>query len=407
MSDEPDVSDLLTVDQAIAIIDAEPVSPRVEDISISTALGRRLASPVVADRDYPPFDKSLMDGYAVRSTDMTGGERTFDLLGEIAAGDRSDIRVGPGQAIAIMTGASMPPGADGVVPVESRRSLESTPTRRVTLSHVDRPSRFVAKRASDVPGGQTLLTPCTRMGPAQIAVAASVGATILSVYAQPCVAILGTGNEIVSTHAMAEGAQIRNANNPMLAALMARLGCNVTDLGVVPDRIDAVRTSLQSALRHEVLFVTGGVSMGEYDFVPRTLLELGVTLKVTKLRIKPGKPFVFGTTREGSYVFGLPGNPVSAFVCAMRLAGRLLSRIAGGQAEPAWRQGRLTTDLPANGPREFYQPAIFDGATVQPLQWKGSADLFTLAVANALLVRADGAPAARQEDIVRILEIPQ
>ena len=165
------------------------------------------------------------------------------------------------------------------------------------------------------------------------------------------------------------------------------------------------------------------MSMGEYDYVPRLLTEIGVDLKITKLRIKPGKPFVFGTyprvaaelahgSPKFSFVFGLPGNPVSGFVCTVRLARRLLARLAGGPPESRWLAGRLTAPLPANGPREFYQPAIYssgagvDGApTIMPLTWKGSADLFTLSQANALLVRGENEPALGSGAFVRALAI--
>src|SRR5206468_10821071 len=136
-------------------------------------------------------------------------------------------------------------------------------------------------------------------------------------------------------------------------------------------------------MEHDVLFVTGGMSMGAYDYVPKILRELGVELRITKLRIKPGKPFVFGV-KQTKFVFGLPGNPVSGFVCTVRLASRLIARLGGSTPREQWVEGTLTAALPANGPREFYQPAVARGGAVEPLHWKGSADIYTLARANAL-----------------------
>jgi molybdopterin molybdotransferase len=220
----------------------------------------------------------------------------------------------------------------------------------------------------------------------------------------------------------------------MLVALLERLGCDVTDLGVAKDEPGAIRSAVERGLSFDTLFVTGGMSMGAYDYVPAALTDLGVELKITKVRVKPGKPFVFGVVRGPSsvvsrgesagspttdpprFVFGLPGNPVSAFVCTLRLAGRVLARMAGGTPHERWLTGRLESGLPVNGPREFYQPVVRRAPVglksaqneipaVEVLTWRGSADVFTLARANALLVRAENDPALPKGTMVRVLEI--
>jgi molybdopterin molybdotransferase len=209
----------------------------------------------------------------------------------------------------------------------------------------------------------------------------------------------------------------------MLVALLRRLGCDVRDLGVAVDDPAELRTAIEEGLRADALFVSGGMSMGEYDYVPRILREMNFDFHVTKLKIKPGKPFVFAT-RQGlagvgrdaetgrtfldtrrQFVFGLPGNPVSGFVCTVRLAARLLSRLAGEPPRERWTDATLIDPLRANGPREFYQPAILTGSAVRPLHWKGSADIYTLARANALLVRAENEPAQPAGMRVRVLEV--
>jgi molybdopterin molybdotransferase len=186
------------------------------------------------------------------------------------------------------------------------------------------------------------------------------------------------------------------------------MGCEIADLGIVVDQKERIRAAIEEGLRHDVLFISGGMSMGAYDYVPQLLKEMKLDLRITKLRIKPGKPFVFATG-EGSYVFGLPGNPVSGFVCTVRLASRLIERLAGGAPRERWVNARLSAALPANGPREFYQPATLDytadGPVTTPLGWKGSADLFTLARADGLLVRGEDEPARRAGEVVRVLEI--
>jgi molybdopterin molybdotransferase len=399
---EPDVSDLLTVAQAIQVIDCVAVTPRAVEVALADADGLVLAEDIRSDRDYPPFDKSLMDGYAVRCADLSAKpQATLNVIGEIAAGQCAARGLAPGEAFAIMTGAPMPDGADGVVPVEdTESSAESVRVLRSTT-----PGRFIAKRGSDVLRGATVLQRGTRLGPAQLAVAASVGAGRIRAYAKPRAAVLATGDELVPIDQTPGPAQIRNSNSLMLVSLLKHLGCEVADLGVVRDTPDAVRTALSDGMRFDVLFVTGGMSMGQHDYVPRTLAELGVDLRITKLRIKPGKPFVFGTN-DGRFVFGLPGNPVSGFVCTVRLAARLLARLAGIDPEPRWMTASLLSPLSTNGPREFYQPVVLSEHGVTPLEWKGSADVYTLAAANALLVRAESEPARAAGDIVRVLELP-
>jgi molybdopterin molybdotransferase len=418
---ELDVSRLIGVHEAIAILDGQPVTPRVVRLPLAEALDRRLAQDVLADRDYPPFAKSLMDGYAVRGVDLRGtGSVELRFAGEIPAGAVPDRPLGVGEAAAIMTGAPLPPGADAVVPVEETEREGPL----VRLRRADNYARYIAARGSDCSLGRTVLQRGMTIGPAQVAVAATVGAATLEVFDLPRVAVLGTGDELVLHDADApRGAQIRNSNNPMLVALLTRLGCHVTDLGAVRDDPALIRDKLSEGLAgFDALFVAGGMSMGTHDHVPRLLAELGAQIKIAKLRIKPGKPFVFGVSSRGSadspsFVFGLPGNPVSAFVCTVRLAARLLQRMAGAP-KPAerWMTGRTETGLLPNGPREFCQPALCivpagrssvqsSLPTIRPLPWKGSADLFTLATANSLIVRGENEPAVPEGSLIRVLEI--
>ncbi|HEX4796133.1 MAG TPA: molybdopterin molybdotransferase MoeA [Humisphaera sp.] len=453
-SGEPPVADLISVAQAIRIIDQTPVHPRIMRVPLLEAQGRRLAADLAADRDYPPFRKALMDGYAVRCADVGRVPVELACVAEIAAGQAPTRAVEAGEAIAIMTGAPLPAGADGVVPVEDVETRART-GQSVRVLRAPMPGRFIAQVGSDCAAGKTVLAAGIMMGPAQIAVAASVGAAEINVFARPRVAVLGTGDELVPIDQKPGEVSIRNSNNPMLLALLRRLSAEVTDLGFVRDDPEQIRQAIARGLEYDALFITGGMSMGEYDFVPKLLSEAGVELKITKLKIKPGKPFVFGVAQKGSgfrvqgsgkteedpvvressgkteadsslnpeprtlnppFVFGLPGNPVSAFICTIRLASRLLTRLAGGHVEERWLTGRMDVGLPANGPREFYQPAVrtmtpgsfssrSEFASITPLAWKGSADLFTLAKANVLIVRAENEPAMPKGTVVRVLEM--
>jgi molybdopterin molybdotransferase len=430
---EADVSELLSVEQAIAILDSVLLHPREIELPLPEAYGLRLAQEVLADRDYPPFDKSLMDGFAVCDARVEAGTM-LKLAGEVAAGQSPARPLAVREAIQIMTGAPMPSGAAGVVPVENAQIDGQT----VRITRATDALRHTAKAGSDLPAGRVVLSPGMRLDAAQLSVAATVGLSIARVYAAPRVAICATGDEIIPFDAQPGPAQIRNSNNIMLTAQLRRLPCRVVDMGLVPDDPEQIRRAILRGMQLDALLVTGGMSMGKYDYVPKLLEELGVELKITKLRIKPGKPFVFGvadrkvirqrlearqTAQGGSfiepailgpaegncYIFGLPGNPVSSFACTHRLVLRLLMRLSGGAPEEKWRTGQIQSPLPPNGSREFYQPIRAEfttaGLKVHPLDYKGSADLFTLAQANALLVRPADQPALAPGDIVRVMEL--
>jgi molybdopterin molybdotransferase len=285
----------------------------------------------------------------------------------------------------------------------------------------------VARRGQDARRGDLVVTSGTTLGPAHLAVLATFGCGYPMVTVRPRAVVLSTGDELVS-HDQSEvrAVQTRDANGPMLQSLVRRLGADLVASGRVPDR----RTALFKAIRHafdakgrdaDVLFLSGGMSMGEKDHVPGVLRELGFELPVTKLRIRPGKPFVFAVRpADGKFAFGLPGNPVSAFVCTVRLAARLLRRMTGQAPEPRWLEAALVEAVGPNGPREFYQPAVWATAPakgrsragvsapvgVRCLPWKGSADIFTLARAGVLVVRPENDRARQAWERVRVLEIP-
>jgi len=407
MADDP-VTDLLTVDQALARLDDVPIHPKPARVPLHQALGLILAEDLRADRDYPPFDKSLMDGYALAAASVTDLPATLPLVGTILAGQRRDLPIAPGSAVAIMTGAPLPAGGDAIAPVEQ---TERVGDHAVRLLQPVQPARYIAPRGSDMTAGTVILRAGQRLGPVQIAAAATIGADPLCAYPRPRVALLCTGDELVPPGIPPRPEQIRNSNLPMLAALLHTLGCDIVSTATVPDDRPAIAQRLTAALADaslDALFITGGMSMGTHDFVPSLLMEQGADLRITKLRIKPGKPFLFALPPSpGPLIFGLPGNPVSAYVCAVRLASRVLNRLQGQSPEPQWMQAPLATPLPPNGPREFYQPAVLGDQGLEPLAWKGSGDLFTLARAQFLLLRPENDPARPAGAPAHALRLPQ
>lgn len=412
MSDRS-LQSLLTVDQAVAILDATPVSP-VVTIEIDLARieeqlsSNVLATDVYSDRDHPAFDKAIVDGFAVRSADLPQANVPLKVVGEVAAGSTASTELAVGEAMAVMTGAPLPAGADAMMMVE--HSILSGD--HVTFDRPARSAGGVARRGSDTRAGELLLPKGTLIGPAQLAVLATIGATRVPVVGDPIAHVLVTGDEIVRAGELPTGSQIRDGSGPMLTSLLRHFGALPGGTSHVRDCREATKAAIdQTASEADVLLVTGGMSMGRHDHVPNVLRELGFDLKITKLRLRPGKPFVFATrVRPGKtdFVFGLPGNPVSSYVCTLRLASRIIARLRGLQPPDDWRWLKLATPLAVNGDREFYLPATVDAdGNTTPLKPNGSADVFTLARADVLIVRPIDDPARSVGETVRALAIPR
>lgn len=388
--------------------DLKPLDP--ETVPFDEAAGRVLASPVIASEDYPPFDKAMMDGFAVRAADceMLGAE--LEVLGLVAAGQPGDQAVGARQAVRINTGAPVPDGADSVVRVEDTALSEDE--RQVTIQVAVIPGRHIAKRGSDRRTGDILLASPIRLGSAPLAVAATAGAASLCAYPRPSVAIATTGDELVRPGEFKKPGQIYESNGPMLAELMRQFGAMPHESDIVRDESGDLTMKLSEALRHPVVIAVGGMSMGTHDLVPRTFSDLGVDWRFHGVKIRPGKPVAYGRGPDGQHVFGLPGNPVSAFVCAWLFVRKVVRGLQGLPAIPPrrWR-ATLTRDLKAaRDDRPAFVPARVwnnpaQGMMAEPCGWSGSADLFGLAPAIALLVRdqpTEIAPAGSAVDVIFI-----
>ena len=393
---------MIEVDEALRIVLAH-ARPLAAGPAVPT-LGRVLAEDVAADLDSPPFAKALMDGYAVRSTDLRDGHGSFAVVGEVAAGSLPTLAVTPGTATRIFTGAKLPAGADAVVKQEL---AVTSADGRVTLTDPSaKPGRNVMERGREMRAGEVVLSAGTVLTPAALGVCATLGRAAVLMIPAANVAIVTTGDELVGAGVTPAGAQIRDSNGPMLAGLVQRAGATPRRLGPARDDEAALTAMLRDALATaEVVLVVGGVSVGAFDLVPQVLASLGVTAHFHKVRMKPGKPLLFGTQGD-KLVFGLPGNPVSAFVGFELFVRPALRALAG--LPPAWHPpttGTLAADFAAGNDRPTFHPVKLSGSSVLPLPWFGSADLRALLAADALMRLPAGNVALRAGDPVPLVLI--
>ena len=327
------------------------------------ALGLVLAARVVSPETVPPFTNSAMDGYAVRAADTRPAGAgpdvavTLEVLEDLPAGRRSRRTVGPGQAVRIMTGAPLPAGADAVVMVED----SETRGGRVVLRRAVRPGDNIGEAGEDLAKGQRALARGTVVGPAEIAVLAATGQARVPVARRPKVAVIATGDEIVEPGKRKRPGQIRNANGPALAAMAAAAGAEAAYLGIARDRASSLRAKLARARGADVLVLSGGVSVGDYDLVKEELEAFGVRSVFWRVRIKPGKPVFFGR-RGRQLVFGLPGNPTSAMVTFLLFVGPALDRLLG-RAATGPRAGRalLAADIALKPGRLQFLRGVLEG----------------------------------------------
>ena len=375
----------------------------VETVPLAEADRRVLAAPVVATRDQPPFDASVMDGWAARSADIAPSTR-LAIVGESAAGRGADRPLDPGQTVRISTGAPLPEGADRVVIQEEAMRDADTLILGADLSG----SRFVRPRGCDFAAGRTLLEPGLRLNPWRLALAASAGVGTLTCAARPRVAILATGDELVQPGQAAGPDQIFDSAAPALAAFVARQGGIATRLPTAADTEAAVVAAVSGA-DFDLLVTIGGASVGDHDRVKPALKSLGAVLQVEGCAVRPGKPVWFAILPDGRAVLGLPGNPASALVCAELFLAPILARMQG--AKPDDRLGTAILDVPleANGPREHYLRARSsagpDGRRhVTPFPDQDSSLVTAMAAADIVIRRAPHAPAADAGDSVEVLE---
>lgn len=405
---------LLPLDEAIeqvigtAMELRERLPPSTRVASIWEVSGLVIAEDVVADRPLPPFDKSMMDGYAVRFSDLDGvgrdARRSLKVVGEVAAGGVFPGVLGEGEAVAIMTGAPIPEGADSVQVVElSERDVDT-----VHIRGGIRRGENVTRTGAQARAGAVVVERGRVIESLTAGVLASVGREEVEVYRRPRVTVIATGDELVNVEETPASSQIRDSNRRTLMALAESEWCRVVDGGIIRDDREALRAAIREGLDGDVLVLSGGVSAGQYDFVRESLELEGVAVKFHQVAIKPGKPVLFGATGR-ALVFGLPGNPVSAFVTAAVLMVPAV-RVLGRRPDPrSWiLDVPLAGSLPATGRRTTFHPGTLirvgrTGLSVEPRPWDGSADHIGYARSNVLIRREVDAGPAQTGDLVQVM----
>lgn len=399
---------MLTVDQALELIEASVRPAAPVSAPLHAARGLTLEADIVSDIDSPPFDKALMDGFAVRSGDVQGPADCLRIVGELTAGHVSDRVLAGGETVRIMTGAPIPSGADAVIRVEdavvdgdSVRFPGGAVAAGKNVLH-----KGTAMRSGEVviPAGRMLRAP-------ELGLLAELGRACVSVIPSPSVALLATGDELVPVAQSPGAGQIRNSNETMLQAQLSRMGCDVAPLGIARDDATELAERIRKGLEHDVLCLSGGVSMGKLDLVPAALASCGVGEVFHKVYLKPGKPIWYGIldAEDGRrrHIFGLPGNPVSSMVCCelfVQTAVRLLSGRTPGRATPV--PSKLAVAHTHRDERPTFLPArceaTVDGPLVSPIGWKGSADLRSTVEANCMAFFPAGVREYAAGDVVDV-----
>jgi molybdopterin molybdotransferase len=404
---------VITLEEALSVVleSCQPLAAR--EVELLDALGLVLAEPAHAAENVPPFANSAMDGYAVRAGDLVGASEEnpvcLRVIGTLAAGAVPSVSVGHNEALRIMTGAPFPEGADSVAIVETTRAEGD----RVWISSPVKPGQHVRAAGDDVRAGQELFPAGTVLGPGHLGVLSSTGGKRVTVYPAPVVGVLSTGDELVDGPRELRPGQIRDSNRAVLLSLLRRDGFVGSDLGIAPDDPSVLEARLREGVaRCNAVLTSGGVSMGEFDYVKRVLDRIG-TMRWMQVAIRPAKPFAFGTVGDVA-VFGLPGNPVSSMVSYEVLARPGLRRMAGhleGDLRRPCVRAVVRDDLwrgAADGRVTFMRVrASFDVSgrlSVSSAGGQGSHQLLATAIADGLAVVAPGAElrAGDEVDVVML-----
>lgn len=406
---------MISVAEAIQIVREHTRPLAAEAVPLSNALGRYLAEDIVADSDLPPFNRAQMDGYALRAAEIQ--EATPDaplrlrIVGESAAGRGWHNEMGSGEAVRIMTGAPVPSGADSVQQVELTREVDGSGI--VEILQAAETGRSIVSRGSEIKAGETVLRAGEQINAAMTAVLASFGYSNLKVGTRPRIAVLATGSELVEANKKPDQDQIRDSNTYSLGAYATLAGGIVERLPLAGDDIEVLKEQIERASNSSnIIVASGGVSMGVYDFTKTALKELKAKIFFERVALRPGKPTVFARLPNGTFVFGLPGNPVSVSVTFNLFARTALLAMQGAR-EPALEEqfAMLERSVKGSTDRESYLPALLktDQAghfVAEPLKWGGSSDFVAFARATALIKVPTGLKTLESGETVRVVRLP-
>jgi len=358
-----------------------------ESVPLRDSVRRILREDVLADADAPPFDKAIRDGFAVRVEDLDSVPVVLSVVGESRAGLAAGVTVERGQCCEIMTGAPLPAGSNAVVMVENTERVSANSVR---ILRGVRENEGLLRRGAEARQGELILRSGRRIGLADLGVLAGNGKSMVRVSAKPNVSVIATGDELVEVGETPRPGQIRNSNSYTICAQVEEAGARPTALGIARDDLGDLRHKIRQGLEQDILIVSGGVSMGKYDLVEKVFAEFGVEILFDKIAMKPGKPTVFGH-RGQTYVFGLPGNPISTMVAFhMFVRPLILFLLKAENTDPKILEAKLEAPAKCDSERAALLPAIvrFDNGQylIRTAPWRGSSDLVGLSRANALIM---------------------
>lgn len=389
---------MITLDQAIDIIQSA-VNPirETEKVNLWDSMGRVLAADVISDMNMPPFDKTAVDGYACRMEDAS---QELEVIETIAAGSVPEKSVGSGQCSKIMTGAMIPPGADCVLMVEDTKEIAAN---RIVFTG-DKPKSNICILGEDIRTGDVAIPKGTTLSAQHIAIMAALGCTQPIVAQKPSVAVLVTGDELVEPQLKPTGGQIRNSNGHQLVGQILKANARPSYAGIVKDTEEATLQAISNALKdNDIIILTGGVSMGDYDYVPAVMKRLGVEILFSSISIQPGKPTKFGV-KDGKLIFGLPGNPVSSYMQFELLVKPAIVKMMGGapKSDLIARLPMATSYKRKKTERLGLIPVSINAEKVIAVEFHGSAHIFALAKADGYIMIPMGESEIKEGELVDV-----
>lgn len=373
---------MLSYEEALKQVLSQVRFTKTEFVTAENALGRILAEDVTADRDYPPFNRSAMDGVAIRQHGFEQGIRSFKIIDTVYAGQGKEFDVEEGEAVKIMTGASLPSEFNVVVP---RELCEFTEHKVLLKTNQVRVNQNIAQKGEDLKSGEVALTKGTKIAHGELALLATLGKASVSVFKKPSVAIIATGDELKAIDEEVFAFQIRESNTYVLRGLLSYLDIVPTSIITVKDEKEVLKKAISEGLQEDVLLLTGGVSMGDTDFVPEILNALQVEKVFHKSAIKPGKPMWFGK-HTGGVVFALPGNPLSVQT-TFKLYVEPYLQLSEGKGEDVFQPEKMTFkgELKKKNNIDVFVPCVVKNGKVSPLKFNGSGDVTASVGSNGML----------------------